>query len=283
MPSVLLCNGCTPWQGLLLTASLVTFWHYPTTAEHVTIESVPPHVVEGENVLLLVQNLPENLATLVWSKGVKISNNVIGLYDLNKDVSAPGPLHSGRETVYSNGSLLLRNVTWKDTALYTLKCLNRHGDTASTTTIYLEVHSKYTHCGCPCSSAQPTIELVPPSIVEGESVLLVAHNLPENLRSFFWYKGGIVFKNFEIAQHIIATHSTLLGPVHNGRERVYSNGSLLLQNVTWNDIGFYTLRTLSRNMKSELVRVQLQLDTESEQQFLDVHISQHVKPTSAPF
>ncbi|XP_040590621.1 carcinoembryonic antigen-related cell adhesion molecule 3-like [Mesocricetus auratus] len=256
---VLLCNGYSPWQGLLLTASLLTCWHISTSTAHVTIESVPPHVVEGENVLLLVDNLPENLATLVWSKGVKITDNIIGLYALNKGLSAPGPLHSGRETLYHNGSLLLRNVTWKDTGSYTLQTLNRQEDIVSTTTIDLHVHTSY--CGCPCSSAQITIESIPSSIVEGTNVLLVAHNIPENLRSFFWYKGGIVFKSSEIVWHIKATNSTVLGPAHSGREIVYSNGSLLLQNFTWADTGFYTLRTLSRDMKTELAHVQLQVDT----------------------
>uniref|UniRef100_A0A8C2LLA5 Ig-like domain-containing protein n=1 Tax=Cricetulus griseus TaxID=10029 RepID=A0A8C2LLA5_CRIGR len=171
----------------------------------------------------------------------------------------PGPLHSGRETVYHNGSLLLRNVTRKDTGFYTLQSLNSHEDIASRTTIYLHVHTS--NCGCPSTCAQITIESVPSSIVEGESVLLVVYNLPENLRAFFWYKGGIVSKNIEVAWHQIARNTTGFGPAYSGREIVYSNGSLLLQNVTWKDTGFYTLRTLSRDLETELVRVQLQLDT----------------------
>ncbi|XP_003515690.2 carcinoembryonic antigen-related cell adhesion molecule 3-like isoform X1 [Cricetulus griseus] len=243
----------------LLSASLLACWHFHTTSASVNIESVPPHVVEGENVLLLVHNLPENLSTLVWSKGENIRDNAIGLYTLSQDVSAPGPLHSGRETVYHNGSLLLRNVTRKDTGFYTLQSLNSHEDIASRTTIYLHVHTS--NCGCPSTCAQITIESVPSSIVEGESVLLVVYNLPENLRAFFWYKGGIVSKNIEVAWHQIARNTTGFGPAYSGREIVYSNGSLLLQNVTWNDTGFYTLRTLSRDLETELVRVQLQLDT----------------------
>ncbi|EDM08267.1 rCG54583, partial [Rattus norvegicus] len=63
--SVLSCKWCTHWQGLLLTASLLTYWHLPTTAQ-ITIELVPPQVVEGENVLIRIDNLRENNITLAW-------------------------------------------------------------------------------------------------------------------------------------------------------------------------------------------------------------------------
>jgi CD209 antigen len=102
---------------------------------------------------------------------------------------------------------------------------------------------------------------VPPSVAKGESVLLLARNLPENLRAIFWYKGAIVFKNLEVARYVIAKNSSVLGPAHSGREIMYSNGSLVLQNVTRNDAGFYTLRTLSTDLKAEVAHVQLQVDS----------------------
>ena len=111
------------------------------------------------------------------------------------------------------------------------------------------------------STARLSIESVPPSIVGGESVLLLVHNLPKNLQSLFWYKGVIAEEKSELIQHIIATSSSLPGPAHSGRETVYSNGSLLLQRVMQNDTGFYTLRTISTDLKDEIAHVQLQLDS----------------------
>ncbi|MEJ1289119.1 hypothetical protein NN561_020157 [Cricetulus griseus] len=183
----------------------------------------------------------------------------IALYSLAKDESVTGPEHSGRETVYSNGSLQIRHVTRKDTGYYTFRTINGQLGIVSTTTIYLHVYGL--HCKRSPISTQPTIESVPSSVAEGESVLLVVHNLPKNLRALFWYKGAIVFKNHEVARHRIAKNSIVMGPAHSGREIVYSNGSLLLQNVTWNDTGFYTLRTLSTDLKDELAHVKLQIDT----------------------
>lgn len=116
-------------------------------------------------------------------------------------------------------------------------------------------------CGRPTTLAPPTIELVPPSVPAGGSVLLLVHNLPEHLHSLFWYKGLVVFNKVEIARHRTAKNSNEPGPAHTGRETVYSNGSLLLQNVTWKDTGFYTLRTLNKYRKKELAHIYLQVDS----------------------
>ncbi|XP_035304999.1 carcinoembryonic antigen-related cell adhesion molecule 3 isoform X2 [Cricetulus griseus] len=256
--SMIPCKGCTLWQGLLLTASLLTCWYPPAIAQ-VTIESVPHRVVEGEDVLFLVHDLPSYILTLAWFKGEAIIDNGIAFYALGNEVRALGNLYSGRETMYRNGSLWIRNVTQADTGVYTLGILSGPREILSKTSMYLHVYSS--HCECPSACAQPMIESVPPSVAEGESVLLVVHNLPENLEAFFWYKGAIVSRNKEVAGHRISINTTVFGSGHSGREIVYSNGSLLLQNVTWNDTGFYTLRTLTTDLKTEVLRVQLQLDT----------------------
>ncbi|XP_036032651.1 pregnancy-specific glycoprotein 22-like isoform X2 [Onychomys torridus] len=258
--SVIPCKGCSPWQGLLLTVSLLTCCHMPTTAQ-VTIESVPPHVVEGDNVLLHVHNLPENLLAFVWHKGARNMSLRIALYLLAKDVSVKGPVHSGRETVYSNGSLQINNVTQKDTGFYTLRTINRRIGIVSIASMYLHVHTSLLNCGHHLTSAQPTIESVPPSVAEGSSVLLLVHNLPQNLLGFFWYKGMVVFNNLEISRHLIFTNSSMLGPAHSGRETMYNNGSLLLQNVTSKDAGLYTLRTVTTDLKAEVLHMQVQMDT----------------------
>ena len=110
-------------------------------------------------------------------------------------------------------------------------------------------------CGSPSPPTQPSIESVPLSVAEGGSVLLLVQNLPEYLQSLFWYKGLIVFNKVEIARQRRAKNSSELGPAHSGREIVFSNGSLLLQNVTWKDSGFYTLRTLDIHKKMELAHI----------------------------
>ena len=70
-----------------------------------------------------------------------------------------------------------------------------------------------------------------------------------------------MFNKLEIARYRTAKNSSVLGPAHSGRETVFSNGSLLLQNVTWKDTGFYTLRTLNRYPRIELAHIYLQVDS----------------------
>ncbi|XP_005412490.1 PREDICTED: carcinoembryonic antigen-related cell adhesion molecule 1-like [Chinchilla lanigera] len=115
---------CIPWQGLLLTASLLTFWS-PPTAAHLTVETVPFVTAEGGNVLLLVYNLPENLRLYRWYKGASVANSHrIAAYVISTQALKPGSAYSGRETIYPNGSLLFQNVTQEDTGFYTLLTVN---------------------------------------------------------------------------------------------------------------------------------------------------------------
>ncbi|XP_036032648.1 carcinoembryonic antigen-related cell adhesion molecule 3-like [Onychomys torridus] len=268
--SMISCKGCTPWQWLLFTASLLTCWYRTTTAQ-VTTESVPPHVVEGESNLFLVHNLPEKLLAISWFKEGANTDHRIVTYTLKYNISVPGEAHSGRETVYPNGSLWTQNVTCNDTGFYILRTISRQVQTVSRTYIHLHVYTSLLNCGRHPTSAQPTIESVPSSVGVGASVLLVVHNLQENLQALFWYKGINVFKNHEVGRHIIAKNSSVPGPAHRDGETVYSNGSLVLHNVTWKDAGFYTLLTLTTDLTAEIAHVQLHLDT--------LHCGYH--PTSA--
>ncbi|XP_010379083.1 carcinoembryonic antigen-related cell adhesion molecule 3-like isoform X17 [Rhinopithecus roxellana] len=114
---------CIPWQGLLLAASLLTFWNPPTTAQ-LTIESRPFNVAEGKEVLLLAHNLPQNLVGYIWYKGERVdASHRIGSYVIGTQQTTPGPAHSGRETIYSNASLLIQNITQNDTGSYTIQAI----------------------------------------------------------------------------------------------------------------------------------------------------------------
>ncbi|XP_055106172.1 pregnancy-specific beta-1-glycoprotein 4-like isoform X1 [Symphalangus syndactylus] len=113
------------WKGLLLTASLLHFWNPPTTAQ-VKIEAQPPKVSEGKDVLLLVHNLPQNLAAYIWYEGQMMDiHHYITSYVVDDQTIVYGPAYSGRETVYSNASLLIQNVTGEDAGSYTLQIIKR--------------------------------------------------------------------------------------------------------------------------------------------------------------
>ncbi|KAL1765263.1 carcinoembryonic antigen-related cell adhesion molecule 5-like, partial [Sigmodon hispidus] len=259
--SVLLCNGYTPWQGLLFTASLLTCWHLSTTAQPI-IESVPPQVAEGQNVLFLVQKLPKNAVIFVWSKEVNSTNQVIAMSALNRDLSAPGPMYGNRETVYRNGSLLLRNVRKTDTGLYILQTLNRQAAILARASIFLHVHTFLWTCGRHDSSGQPTIQSVPPRIAEGGSVLLIVRNPPENIISYVWYKWLNRFNYLEVVKYRRDKNSIVWGPAYSGTETLYSDGSLMLHGITQKDPGLYTLRIIRADMGFEEADVKLYVDNQ---------------------
>ncbi|XP_009230952.1 pregnancy-specific beta-1-glycoprotein 2 isoform X3 [Pongo abelii] len=137
------CTQRITWKGLLLTASLLNFWNTPTTAQ-VTIEAQPPKVSEGKDVLLLVHNLPKNLTGYIWYKGqMRDLYHYITSYVVDGQTIIYGPAYSGRETVYSNASLLIQNVTRDDAGSYTLHIIKRGDGTRGITghftfTLYLE-------------------------------------------------------------------------------------------------------------------------------------------------
>ena len=122
-------------------ASILTYWLLPTTAR-VIIHSLPLQVVEGENVLLHVYNLPENLLGLAWYRGLLNLKLGIALYSLQYNVSVTGPEHSGRETLHRNGSLWIQNVTQEDTGYYTLRTISKNGKLESNTSMFLQVYCK---------------------------------------------------------------------------------------------------------------------------------------------
>ncbi|XP_072872522.1 cell adhesion molecule CEACAM5 [Chlorocebus sabaeus] len=125
-PSAPLHRWCIPWQTLLLTASLLTFWNPPTTAQ-LTIESRPFNVAEGKEVLLLAHNLSQNLFGYIWYKGERVdAKRRIVSYGIGTHQTTPGPAYSGRETIDSNASLLIQNVTQNDTGFYTLQVIKEN-------------------------------------------------------------------------------------------------------------------------------------------------------------
>ncbi|KAK2496727.1 hypothetical protein MC885_012778 [Smutsia gigantea] len=107
------------------------------------------------------------------------------------------------------------------------------------------------------TTAQLTVESVPPNAVQGKDVLLLAHNLPESLLGYVWYKGDRVNFDSTIVSYVINTQAVTPGIAYSGRETIYPNGSLLFQNVTQKDTGYYTLQALHGSLLSTTAAVQL--------------------------
>ncbi|XP_031515285.1 carcinoembryonic antigen-related cell adhesion molecule 4 isoform X2 [Papio anubis] len=132
-PSAAPHGGHRPWQGFLITASLLTFWDLPPTVQF-TIEALPSSAAEGKDVLLRACNISETIQAYYWHKGKTAEGSpLIAGYLIDVQVNIPGTAYSGRETIYSNGSLLFQNVTLEDAGSYTLRTINAKYDSDQAT------------------------------------------------------------------------------------------------------------------------------------------------------
>nr|XP_037847392.1 pregnancy-specific beta-1-glycoprotein 2-like [Chlorocebus sabaeus] len=103
----------------------------------------------------------------------------------------------------------------------------------------------------PPTTAQVTIEAQPTKVSEGKDVLLLVHNLPQNLTGYIWYKGQKTDLHLYVTSYVKDTETIIAGPAYTGRETVYSNASLLIQNVTQKDTGSYTIQITKRGDRTE--------------------------------
>ncbi|XP_075844607.1 cell adhesion molecule CEACAM8-like [Microtus pennsylvanicus] len=97
------------------------------------------------------------------------------------------------------------------------------------------------------TTAQVTVEAVPPHAAEGANVLLLVHNLPETPQVFYWHKGENPDNSNEITRFITSDNVNKTGPAYSGRETIYPNGSLLFQNITQKDTGAYTFQMITQS------------------------------------
>lgn len=225
LASAHLHKGQIPWGALLLTASLLTSWSPPTTAQttvaKTTIEPMPLNVAEGKNVLLLVHNLPQGLQAFYWYKGTTDNNNnLIALFKLTDNTNRTGPAYSGREIMYSNGSLLFQNVTKNDEGTYTLSMLHQDYQLTHEPTQFY-VHPLLQKPSITSNNSNPT---------EGEDSVSLTCGPYTDDTNYLWSRNGEILSEGD---------SLTLSE---------GNRTLILLNVTRNDTGPYECET--RNLVS---------------------------------
>ncbi|XP_049643463.1 carcinoembryonic antigen-related cell adhesion molecule 1-like [Suncus etruscus] len=213
-PSVPAHRGALPWQGLLITVSLLSFWNLPITAQ-ITVKSVPPDVAEGNPVLLLVHNIPPKPAKYNWYRNDINESMSIIKFIVNPENTTHGPLYSNRETIYSNGSLLIQNLTKEDSGKYVIQVITENFE-SPTGNGQVHVHALL---------PQPNITVNNSSPVEQkDSVVLMCE--PES--------SGTTYRWFNNTQPIQPSTRLQLSP---------DNRILTVLNVTRNDRGPYVCET----------------------------------------
>uniref|UniRef100_G3U8C4 Ig-like domain-containing protein n=1 Tax=Loxodonta africana TaxID=9785 RepID=G3U8C4_LOXAF len=127
----------------------------------------------------------------------------------------------------------------------------------------------------PSITAQPKIESVPPHAAEGFDVLLALRNPPENIFVYIWYKAETPRdSNNRIVSYTPQAQVNDSGPAYTGRETIYHNGSLLIQNITRSNAGAYTLQM---STISGLVEARGQIRMHQRNNVLIVRVPEHLE------
>ncbi|KAM9756839.1 cell adhesion molecule CEACAM21-like [Dama dama] len=214
---------CAPWNRLLLAASLLTFWTPPTTTQ-LTIETVPPLAAEGSNVLLLAHNVTEKTLCYFWYRGERVETiQLIASYGVATNLITNGPAHSGQETLYPNGTLLIQNITQKDTGSYTLLILKFDLQTERQTG-HLHIHHPV---------ARPSLQASNTTVAEHEGPVVVTCLTNETGVSIRWFFEG---------QSLLLTRGMTLS---------LDNSTLTIDPVSRKDNGDYQCEVSNRGNSSK--------------------------------
>ncbi|KAM9039180.1 cell adhesion molecule CEACAM6-like isoform 3-T3 [Sarcophilus harrisii] len=123
-PSEPQCRTLSPWRGILITASILSCWIQPTSAQ-VTIVPNPPFGEVNHNITLDIRGFTGPALTYTWYRKAVAEPNKIALYRVETEAQEPAGI---REKVLPNGSLLIPNLTLNDTDDYHVTIVNSRGD-----------------------------------------------------------------------------------------------------------------------------------------------------------
>ncbi|XP_074075431.1 cell adhesion molecule CEACAM1-like [Macrotis lagotis] len=124
-----------PCKGLLITASIFSCWIQPNVS--FSIVPSPPYGMVGSQVTLSIQGSPKTPCRYTWYRKSAESSNQILSYHIGSQVQTPP---NSREIIFSNGSLLIPNLTVSDNDDYILQLVHSECEVA-TVRIHLKVYA----------------------------------------------------------------------------------------------------------------------------------------------
>ncbi|XP_020748816.2 immunoglobulin superfamily member 23 [Odocoileus virginianus] len=121
------------WTRLLLTGTLLTFSTCSDSLELPSSVSLDP-LTEGADAHLPVPRSLDGVLSTSWFRGHEVRPEAM----IFSPEGLPGPGHPGRETLDSQGSLIIRNVTTLDAGSYTVVLETRGGRRSATERIQVK-------------------------------------------------------------------------------------------------------------------------------------------------
>ncbi|XP_051846839.1 carcinoembryonic antigen-related cell adhesion molecule 3-like [Antechinus flavipes] len=122
-PLALQCRALSPWWGLLITASILSCWIQPTSAQ-VTVVPNPPYGEVNHSVTLDIQGFSGQAVFYTWYRKAATDPNKIAGYAVTTGEQNPADI---REKVLSNGSLFIPHLTLSDSDDYIVAIIISQG------------------------------------------------------------------------------------------------------------------------------------------------------------
>ncbi|XP_056652981.1 carcinoembryonic antigen-related cell adhesion molecule 3-like isoform X1 [Monodelphis domestica] len=108
--------GC--WKGLLFTVTILSSSLQLASLAQLSIVSIPSHGTVGSNITLSVHGIPKEPQNYSWFRQMPKESNKIVSYAVRSGEQTQGLNHTGRESIFPNGSLFIINVTSNDNGAY---------------------------------------------------------------------------------------------------------------------------------------------------------------------
>uniref|UniRef100_A0A5F8GI08 Immunoglobulin domain-containing protein n=1 Tax=Monodelphis domestica TaxID=13616 RepID=A0A5F8GI08_MONDO len=117
------------WKGLLIiTASILSCWSQPTSAQDLPVVPEPAYGKEGDNVTLVVRGFSGTPLSYTWYTKLSAEDpkdTEMVMYSVINGSQTPNDI---RQRVFPNGSLLIPNLVLNDTKYYTVQMVDTIGN-----------------------------------------------------------------------------------------------------------------------------------------------------------
>ncbi|XP_043849856.1 carcinoembryonic antigen-related cell adhesion molecule 3-like [Dromiciops gliroides] len=118
------------WPGclkrLLFTATIFSSSIQLASSAQLSIAPIPSHGSVGSNVTLSVHGIPKEPQSYSWFRQMAEESNKIVSYAVQSGEQTQGLDHTGRESIFPNGSLLITNLTSRDDGVYIVQVAIAH-------------------------------------------------------------------------------------------------------------------------------------------------------------
>uniref|UniRef100_A0A4X2KL35 Ig-like domain-containing protein n=1 Tax=Vombatus ursinus TaxID=29139 RepID=A0A4X2KL35_VOMUR len=169
-------SGSSLWKGFLLTASILSCWIQPTSAQSDSFSVVPnpPYGTVGSSVILDIQGLSQQPPSYTWYRKAVIPSNRIAFYHVaNGQLTAS----DSRLNVSSNGSLSISNLTLSDTDDYFVQLFDPTSSEIVTAQGHLAVYE---------TASKPTITANSTNVMENSTLVFTCNTEHEGM-NILWF------------------------------------------------------------------------------------------------